>query len=109
MLTYLVHTVPLNILGIAEAAVTIIAASIPVLRALLATENPTKVGTSKLITTPVTASSQAWRDYESLGDVLSKEPDLRGPVDFITFEEYAGSSPQKAPPPQEAPPWARGW
>lgn len=45
---------------------TIIAASIPVLRALLKAENPSKASGSGMPTSPNTASSQAWRDYEAL-------------------------------------------
>ncbi|KAL2109856.1 hypothetical protein VUR80DRAFT_1902 [Thermomyces stellatus] len=91
----LIRTVPLNILGIAEAAVTIIAASIPVLRALLTKGNPSKLGSSGLTPTPIMGSSRGWRDYE----VLKAESNVK----------LAKLKPHAAPSPKAPDDGRRGW
>lgn len=47
---------------------TIIAASIPVLRALLSASSPSKTGSSALTSPPISAASRGWRDYEAIGE-----------------------------------------
>ncbi|SPO01902.1 uncharacterized protein DNG_04575 [Cephalotrichum gorgonifer] len=65
----MINVVPLNILGIAEAQVTIIAASIPVLRALLRAPNATRAKSYAYGTnhnTVKTNTSQIRREYRDL-------------------------------------------
>ena len=70
---------------------TIIAASIPVLRALLSTNNPSKANPSVAMTTPATASSQNWREY----DALDKDGDGER-YRLTEFDGYKYEAPSEA-------------
>lgn len=75
---FAVNTVPLVILGVAECAVTIMAASIPVLRALLRVNrlpNASEI-TQGRIPTPTTGSTLGWQDEEA----FAKEMESYSPV-----------------------------
>ncbi|PKS05641.1 hypothetical protein jhhlp_008160 [Lomentospora prolificans] len=95
-----VNTPPLNILGIAEAAVTIIAASVPVLRALIRAPNLSNVKSFSLSISNSKSNasqlqSQARREYE----VLDKDSDNISTIkltrlDRVNAEESHGSSPR---------------
>ncbi|KEZ38718.1 hypothetical protein SAPIO_CDS10744 [Scedosporium apiospermum] len=74
----MINTVPLVILGVAECAVTIMAASIPVLRALLRVNrlpNASEI-TQGRIPTPTTGSTLGWQDEEA----FAKELESYSPV-----------------------------
>ncbi|SPO01712.1 uncharacterized protein DNG_04385 [Cephalotrichum gorgonifer] len=103
----LINTVPLNILGIAEAAVTIFAASIPVLRALLGSKHASRDNSAGLITAPKTGTSQAWREYEA----LDKDGEPYNNIELTKFgrfpDEPASSSRIPTSPNRDNDPWRR--
>ncbi|CAI4215037.1 unnamed protein product [Parascedosporium putredinis] len=81
--TDMINTVPLVILGVAECSVTIMACSIPVLRALLRTSrtgNASEI-TQGRIPTPTTGSTLGWRGDE---EAFTKELDSYSPVKIST-------------------------
>lgn len=61
------------------------------LRALLSTNNPSKANPSVVMTTPVTGSSQNWREY----DALDKDGDGEG-YGLTEFEGYKYAAPSEA-------------
>ncbi|SPN99516.1 uncharacterized protein DNG_02368 [Cephalotrichum gorgonifer] len=103
----MIHTVPLNILGIGEAAVTIVAASIPVLRALLTIQNPSKAGSSGLISgTPKTATSPGgWREREY--EILGKESEHYSSINLAELPDSHISSSSRSPASPNEDPWRR--